>query len=48
MDWITEQIALGNYIDAQNAKGNEVDALLCCKPGCCNEADTRSGTELVF
>ena len=36
MDWITEQIAIGNFIDAQNAL-NEVDAILCLKENCCDE-----------
>ncbi len=36
MDWITGQIAIGNFIDAQNVS-NEVDAILCLKENCCDE-----------
>lgn len=39
MDWITDRIALGNYIDAENARKKDVDAILCLKPDCCNEAN---------
>ncbi len=39
MDWITPQIAIGNYLDAQNAKEEEVDAILCLKPNCCDETN---------
>jgi atypical dual specificity phosphatase len=41
MDWITENIALGNFIDAKNVSKNDVDAILCLKPDCCNDADGR-------
>jgi len=34
MDWITQQIAIGNFVDAQNAAGC-VDHILCLKPNCC-------------
>ena len=36
MTWITDQIAIGNYIDAQNI-ANEVDAILCLKENCCDD-----------
>lgn len=36
MDWITEQIAIGNFIDAKNIS-NEVNAILCLKENCCDE-----------
>lgn len=35
MDWITEQIAIGNFLDATQRSG-EVDAILCLKEHCCN------------
>ncbi len=34
MDWISENIAIGNFVDAQNAAGC-VDNILCLKPDCC-------------
>jgi atypical dual specificity phosphatase len=37
MDWITENIAIGNFIDAQNASTVKLDAILCLKPECCDE-----------
>ena len=37
MDWITDHIAIGNFIDAKNASKNEIDAILCVKPECCSE-----------
>jgi len=36
MDWITDQIAIGNYLDAA-APPAGVDALLCLKADCCDE-----------
>lgn len=36
MDWITDKIAIGNYLDAQEAVG-KVEAILCLKEDCCNE-----------
>ena len=39
MDWITPQLAIGNYLDAENII-NEVDAILCLKPECCDENNT--------
>lgn len=35
MDWITENIAIGNYLDADQPQG--IDAILCLKEGCCSE-----------
>lgn len=37
MDWITENIAIGNFIDAQNASADDLDAIICLKPDCCDE-----------
>ncbi len=37
MDWVTKQIAIGNYLDAKNASPAEVDAILCLRPDCCDE-----------
>ena len=34
MNWITENIALGNFLDAQNPPA-EIDSILCLKPDCC-------------
>jgi protein-tyrosine phosphatase len=39
MDWITAEIALGGFIDARNATANEVDAILCLIPNCCDAND---------
>jgi protein-tyrosine phosphatase len=39
MDWITDQIAIGNFLDAQNPPAG-IDAILCLKPQCCDEART--------
>jgi len=39
MDWVTKQIAIGNYLDAKNASPAEVDAILCLRPDCCDEND---------
>ncbi len=41
MDWITPQIAIGNFIDAGNVSEAEIDAILCLKAGCCDESDER-------
>jgi protein-tyrosine phosphatase len=37
MDWVTKQIAIGNYLDAKNASPAEIDAILCLRPDCCDE-----------
>jgi hypothetical protein len=34
MDWITDHIAIGNFVDAENP-GPDVDVILCLKPQCC-------------
>ncbi len=34
MDWITEHIAIGNFLDAANPEPG-VDFILCLKPECC-------------
>lgn len=34
MDWITDNIAIGNFIDARDEYA-AVDAILCLKEGCC-------------
>lgn len=39
MDWITPQIAIGNFLDAQQVS-DEVDAILCLKEECCDECRT--------
>ena len=40
MDWITDQIALGNFLDAARVRPGDVDAILCLRPGCaCEERD---------
>ena len=41
MDWITASIAIGNFVDAENASAAEVDAILCLKEDCCDERDQR-------
>ena len=39
MDWITERIAVGNYIDAMEHE-KDVHAILCLRPECCDENNT--------
>ena len=36
MDWITPQIAIGNFLDAKRIS-TEIDAILCLKGHCCEE-----------
>lgn len=36
MDWITDKIAIGNFLDAKN-HALEVNAILCLKANCCDE-----------
>jgi protein-tyrosine phosphatase len=43
MDWITDQIAIGNYIDAIEC-ASDVDAILCLKLNCC---DTRTDIDVL-
>lgn len=38
MDWITDQIAIGNFKDALE-KCSKVDAVLCLREDCCEERD---------
>ena len=35
MDWITDQLAIGNFLDAQSLPDG-VDAVLCLKEDCCD------------
>jgi len=35
MDWITDQLAIGNFLDAQSLPGG-VDAVLCLREDCCD------------
>lgn len=37
MDWITDNIAIGNFVDAREVKKGEVDAILCLIDDCCSE-----------
>ncbi|RDH41928.1 dual specificity protein phosphatase family protein [Zooshikella ganghwensis] len=37
MDWITENIAIGNFVDAKEIKKGETDAILCLIDDCCSE-----------
>lgn len=41
MDWITENIAIGSKIDAQDICEGEFDAVLCLVEDCCDEDDER-------
>jgi len=41
VDWITESIAIGNFVDAQSASEADIDAILCLKEDCCDERDDR-------
>ncbi len=41
MDWITKNIAIGDYIDSKKAQEGDFDAILCLVSSCCNIADTR-------
>ena len=46
MDWITKQIAIGNFIDVKNPPGN-IDAILCLKDDCCKgRKDLREDLDL--
>lgn len=35
MDWITDQLAIGNFLDAQSLP-NGIDAILCLRENCCD------------
>ncbi len=37
MDWITDHIAIGNFLDARNVSSRDVEAVLCLKENCCDE-----------
>lgn len=40
MDWITDNIAIGNFLDAREAVvSRSLDAILCLKPECCDEGN---------
>ncbi len=39
MDWISDEIAIGNYLDAKG-HGPDFDAIVCLKPDCCDENRT--------
>ena len=39
MNWIIDQIAIGNYRDAE-APPSDIDAVLCLREGCCDEGRT--------
>lgn len=41
MDWVSDQIAIGSFVDALVVVPGEVDAILCLKENCCNETDAR-------
>jgi protein-tyrosine phosphatase len=47
MDWITDSIAVGNYVDARNLKEGEVDAVLCLIKNCCNVDETKFDVEVI-
>ena len=38
MDWITDQIAIGNFADARELSA-AIDAVLCLKHGCCDDRE---------
>jgi atypical dual specificity phosphatase len=41
MDWITDHIAIGNFVDAQSDRlPDQVEAVLCLREGCSCEART--------
>lgn len=40
VDWITDNIAIGNFLDAREAiVSRSLDAILCLKPECCDEGN---------
>ena len=41
MDWISKHIAIGNVADVASVVPGQVDAILCLKESCCDEADER-------
>ncbi len=40
MDWITENIEIGNFLDVEQASSEELNAILCVKTDCCSEDNT--------
>ena len=39
MDWVTENIAIGNFVEAVDVNlSTEVEAVLCLKENCCDES----------
>ncbi|GAA3916757.1 dual specificity protein phosphatase [Litoribacillus peritrichatus] len=47
MDWITDSIALGNFVDAKNLQEGDVDAVLCLIENCCSIDETRFDVEVI-
>jgi dual specificity phosphatase 12 len=47
MDWITNNIAIGNYIDARNLAEGDVDAVLCLINNCCEIDEPRFDVEVI-
>ena len=39
MDWVSEQIAIGGFVDALAVTPGQVDAVLCLKERCCDESN---------
>lgn len=46
MDWITDKIALGNFLDARKTTAADVDAILCLRPDC--ECEQRDDIDVEF
>ncbi len=47
MDWITNNIAIGNFVDARALTVSDVEAVLCLKEACCDESDDEFCTMCV-
>lgn len=47
MDWITEQIAIGNFVDAKSLRAGDVDAVLCLIDNCCSIDETKFDVEVI-
>ncbi|MCW8875898.1 MAG: hypothetical protein OQK04_19260 [Kangiellaceae bacterium] len=45
MDWITDSIAVGNFVDAKNLKEGDVDAVLYLIENCCSIDEARFDVE---
>ena len=41
MDWITKNIAIGNFVDARKLRLSDADAVLCLIENCCDETNDR-------